>query len=220
MNLFKKKRPEKKILYEKFKNSQISETSLKEEPDKKADKEEKKHRTNPNQTTTIAICSMTGHMGSSYISLAIALYIKAKLKKKVCIVDTKIASNLKEGEEKGIPILPFSKLYGLYDKYNYIILDCSDRNTISLDCQNEVKRADKKILISLIDDNNLSQLADFIRNEENISKWKFIFNHVPENKKNMVYDLMEDYECYCFSTFDIGKLDKESNKTMKQLMKR
>ena len=221
MKLFKKKESRKKILYQKFKNSQgIVRDEGKEKSKKRIDKKryssaDKVH--NLDHTFTIALCSIDGSIGSSYISSAIAYYIKYKMKKTVCIVDVKNIMQLTD--EFDISIYPFKMLPELFDKYQYIILDCNQQKKLSREVLNEVRRANKKIMISLPDEKYEPLLADFIRNEKKINKWIFLFNLVPKSKKTYIYDLMEDYIYYCLESFDYCKPDKETDKVIKEIIK-
>ena len=155
-----------------------------------------------NITLSVAICSLDNGVGCSHIAKSLAYYIKNVLKKKVCIVDFK---GTLVGM-KGIEVFSKENIYQLYDKFDFIILDIGKYKS---SLENEIKRAPLKLMSAFYDEDYICTLAEFIKNEENPQKWKYIFNHVPENKKKKVEALMEDYEYWCMPTFDAESPDKE-----------
>ena len=69
-----------------------------------------------------------------------------------------------------------------------------------------------------MDDKYLQQLAEFIEREK-AEKWKFIFNHVPENRRKLVDDKMEDYEHWCMPVNDGMTFDKSTVAVFTKLVK-
>lgn len=196
-SLFRKKQ-KKNILYSGYVSKKQKEQQEKEEIQ---EKKEKVVEIKVNKTILIGVCNLQGSIGASYIAKALLQYIETALRKQAGIFD--LTSGSPDYTDR-------------YDEYDYIILDCGDFGTLSMEQKRELKRTDIKLLLTLLDEEYLIKLADFVREEP--GQWKFIFNHVPKNKLKKVEDLMEGYEYYCFSAFDSQSLKKDEKMIMKRIL--
>lgn len=146
-------------------------------------------------TVTIAICSLSQGAGCTHLVKTLSYFIRDELKKKVCIVRYYV----KDDDIQAVDTFNLEDIYMLHEKYDFIILDVGPYKP---QIQKEVKIAALKIMCSVLNQSSLKSLADFIREEDNPTKWKYLFNHVPPNKKNEVSDLMEDYQHLCLPLYD------------------
>lgn len=224
LNINKKK---KKILYEQFKQVQEEilqqqiqkqvvkepeETRLSKKKERKKGKEKKPFFAQASPIL-IAVCSLENSTGCTHVSKSLAYYIKNVVKKNVCIIDIK--GRLQASEINCIPVYQRAEIYNLFNKYQYIILDIG---VYDMEFHKEIMLSPIKILISLLNDVYLQELYAFIHEDETKRAWKFCFNHVPENKKKRVDDLMEDYEHWCFPVCDGKSFDKTTQKIFHRLV--
>lgn len=198
---FKIKAKKKKILYqaylEKQKQNNINE---KKSADQKIDNEKKERKqrkekiTDHKTTLTIAIASLDNKCGCSYITQALASYIKDDINSSVCVIDFK-----RKDTEKNNSIFFYGNvdICNLYDNYKYIIIDIGNINNCSEDEINEFKRSNIKIMISKPDDTYFRRIAAKIKEDkEAVKKWAFMFNLVDEDLVGLVEERMIGYEFY------------------------
>lgn len=165
-------------------------------------------------TLTISVCSLASGAGCTHIAKSLAYFIKHNLKKSVCIVDVK--GKYTSNKLNGIEVYQINSLYDLYDKYKYIILDVGKYDKP----QKELKQAQIKIMCCLLDGAYIKSLALFARNTPDSKKWKYIFNHVPEERKSKVDDLMEKYEDHwCMPPNDGMTFSKEMTEVFNRLVR-
>lgn len=231
--MFKIKNKKKALLYEKYKQQLLLEETnnqldlkdekviiAKEEVRKSEKRTEEKGRSKKiknkisiDASLVISVCSLENGVGSSHISKSLAYFIKNNLKKSVCIVDIKDEN--KAEEVNGIEIYKKENLYNLFDQYKYIILDVGKYEVSD---KREIKLSQIKIMCSILDENYLKNLADFIKDEDYADKWKYIFNHVPKNQQKKVAELMEDYEYWCMPVNDAMIFDKKMKDVLYRLV--
>lgn len=169
-------------------------------------------------TITIAIASLNNKCGCSYVTQAIAKYIKTKINSSVCIVDLQEKNN--ENTSNNIFTFKSVDICNLYDKYKYIILDVGNLNTISDEEKNEFRRSNIKIIVSKLEEDCLRQIAELIREDKkSVKKWAFLFNYVAISLQRKVDELMENYEYYCLPLFDNDKLDDSTSKIFSSILK-
>lgn len=230
--MIKIKKKKKTLLYEKYKqqklmklpnevdvkdvkkNNEDDENKVKKEKKKKCESYKKlKKKITIDATLVITVCSLEAGIGCSHVAKSLAYFIHSKLKESVCIVDIKGLNNAPGFN--GIEIFKREKLYNLYDQYKYIILDVGKYDAKD---EREIKLSQIKIMCAIYDDNYLKNLASFIENIDCTKKWKYIFNHVPANKKQKVDELMEDFEYWCMPVNDAMNFSKKEKEAFYRLV--
>lgn len=171
----------------------------------------KKELLNFEITVTIAICSLSHGAGCTHLVKTLSYFIRDELKKKVCIVRYYV----KDDDIQEVDTFNHEDIYMLHEKYDFIILDVGPYEP---QVHKEVKIAALKIMCSVLNQSSLKLLADFIREEDNPTKWKYFFNHVPPNKISEVSDLMEDYQHLCMPLYDCECPNEDMKEVLRNLV--
>lgn len=215
---------EKKILLEQalketsFVTDGISTRNPKVKEEKiKKEKPEKKSQSEVNVTLTVAVVGLDYNCGCSYIVDAIAYYIKNELNRSVCIVNL---SGRNADYKSNIALYFTVDNCNLYDKYKYVIFDIGNINENRVEKMKEFKRSNKKVVLAKNEKGSFNQIYNFIEEDKKaVKKWVFLFNYVAEGLQKQVFDLMEDYECYCLKLFNNQNQDKESKSIIQSIIK-
>ncbi|GEM_PF-6484607 len=224
MRFFKNKKKKKNILYSSFvekkqivnlevveedkeeivqEKEQVVEGSIKEETQRK--KVEIKYI----GTQTIAVASICKGAGSSYLSESIAYYISRNVTESVCIVQLDKTYKSKYG----IQTFHITDLQKIYSDFDYIILDVGFEYN-----HPEVNRANIKIMICLLNENRLKELALFMK-QGNPEYWIYLYNFVPKGQQKEVWNLMDGYLCECLPLYDIESMGKDTVNIIKGILK-
>lgn len=191
-----------------------SQGKMRTKPSKVKEKKTKRVPILDNITLLISVCALESGVGCSHVAKSLAYFIKNEIHETVCIVNIRAGAAIYKAN--GIEVFNTANFHEFYDKYKYVILDIGKYDTSSYSA---VKHAQIKIMCALLEDNYLQMLAKFIRSDKDTKKWKYIFNHVPDNKHRQVADKMEDYEHWCMPVNDAMSFDKRTMATFDRLVK-
>ncbi|MDF2904943.1 MAG: hypothetical protein K0R34_264 [Herbinix sp.] len=169
-------------------------------------------------TQTIVVACLDNECGCTYITQALANYIKAKVNNKILIID-KASEN---GTNNSQRIAYQLDQYGSQNQdYKYVISDMGNLKERSDSEKLAYKKASIKIMISNTEDDYLKRLAAFVKEDKKSSmKSTYIFNLVPQDKKKKVHRLMEAYEHYCLPIIDKDNLSYEAMKIFNDILSR
>lgn len=189
-----KKKQQQLYLYKKYKAQQeLNKESLVTEKKKTEKLERKKPILKGIQT--IAVTELKIGLGCSHMCRALYNYLDNS-----CIIPEE--ANIDEYLDSG---------------YQYLILDLGDYNTLSVEKETELKRADKQILMCSHKEEYLEDLAEFVQIMD-LDRYSFCFSFVPKENQSEVYDIMEDYDTYCLPIFNPIKLDGKMKKILKKII--
>lgn len=169
-------------------------------------------------TQIIAVACLDNECGCTYISQALANYIKARVNSKILIVDKAGTNGIPNNQGIAFQMADF---INLNNDYKYVIVDMGNlKNKSDLE-KLEYKRAIIKIMISNLEEDYLRRLAAYIKEDKKSSmKCTYIFNLVPQDKKRKVHKLMEAYEHYCLPIIDKDNLSYDAMKVFNNILSR
>lgn len=169
-------------------------------------------------TQIIAVACLDNECGCTYISQALANYIKARVNSKILMVDKAGKNDIPNNQGVAFQVIDF---INLNNNYKYVVTDMGNLKKKSDSEKLEYKRANIKIMISNLEDDYLRQLAAYIKEDKKFSmKCAYIFNLVPQDKKRKVHKLMEAYEHYCLSIIDKDNLSYDAMKVFNNILSR
>lgn len=165
----------------------------------------------------IAVASLDNECGCSFISQALANYISGKANGSVGIID--ITKEMKNNSNTSM--LTSKELIEKYHNYHYIIIDLGNLSHRSDSDKVLYKDANIKVMISIMEDYYLRQLAAFIRGDKRQAvKNIYLFNLVPQEKKKKIQKLMEGYKHYCLPIINKDKLSYDAQKIFHSILVR
>jgi hypothetical protein len=217
-----------KFLYQGYKESKmLSENGFKDKSNLRyspkgaiQDKRDKKLTKIPIPKTTqiIAVACLDNECGCSYITQALANYIRTKVNNSICIVD---ASEKGNKNYKQMVAIKSVDICNLHSDYKYILVDMGNLKERSDTEKLEYKRANIKIMISNLEDYYLRQLAAYIKEDKKSAmKCSYVFNLVPQEQKRKVHTLMEAYEHYSLPVIDKDNLGYDTKKIFNNILLR
>lgn len=170
----------------------------------------------PKRTQVIAVASLDNECGCTYITQALANYIRNNVSNNIRLIDNSGMNN--NGH------LLYQKIKELINSninYSYIVIDMGNIRGRSEEEITEYKRANIKIMVSNVEDYYLRRLAAYIKEDKKASvKHAYIFNLVPKEQKRRVSKLMEAYEHYCLPIINKDNLSYEAQRIFTDILRR
>lgn len=168
-------------------------------------------------TESIFITSLDHGTGKTHFSVAVANYL-AQFGTVGLI--TKNRAFAYENADERIDLYREVNYKEGFENSQYIIFDCGDIDELSDDEYEELKRANKKVMLCWTGEYFFTKLADYLLEyrDKDLDNWSFVFNHVTDSQIKETKAVMSSYNTCYLPTFEVDNLTRDVKKIIKNVV--